>query len=635
MNLLAEWVAAAGLGEEVRDALVTWLAKQAASDQFARLEQGSLQEGGVPLRKVFVDLPIARQPFDEPDAERRKFLATLFADKPLSLSGESGGLEAEEPGDMPAPGEHVVRPRHGYVVIGGPGQGKSTLGQLACQIHRAALLAPFVDALTNVQRDVVRSFLDEATKTEIGWPAEVMFPLRVELPRAAPWLAEHGAEALGAPALLRLLSADAQKRSVDIPARALGMLLAYAPCLLVLDGLDEVGAAEDRALLVDAVRELLSALPLSRGLVVATTRPQGYAGELERIGVPLATVHLAPLNEEEALAYGDKLASTKFAAQPDDRDRVMAGLREAAQDPSTERLLTTPLQVTIVVALVQRMGRPPSERWALFKSYFETIYVREVERGTYAASLLREHKMHVTRIHARVGLLLQVESEQAGGTDARLSRERLESIADAVLKEDGIEVEDRALLVRRIVRAAEERLVFLVEPEPGRFGFEIRSLQEFMAAWALADDHDELTEARLLQVAGAPMFRAVTLLLASKFFTEGSPLRGALADRICGALDEQDTASKRTRTGALLALEILEEGSCLNQPAYVKQLMTRACELLDLPPCAEQARLAWIGSSDASKVLRERVAERLTDPNTEGALGAWVALLSPVVPRAL
>ena len=41
----------------------------------------------------------------------------------------------------------------------------------------------------------------------------------------------------------------------------------------------------------------------AHGLVVATTRPQGYGGELDRIGVPLNTLYLVHLNPEEALHW--------------------------------------------------------------------------------------------------------------------------------------------------------------------------------------------------------------------------------------------------------------------------------------------------------------------------------------------
>lgn len=633
-NLLAEWVERAGLGEEVRHALVMWFARQLVSDQYAKLEQGSHQEGGIPLRKVFVDLPLAES---SRDSQRPLFLRTLLAMSPVPMHERSGSVATEL--DREAPPARLPRdPREkaaGFLVIGGPGQGKSTLGQLACQVHRAALLTPFADHLSTLQREALAHFTEPAARKEIGAPRAPLLPLPISLPEAAAWLARRTAPdtapSATMPVLLEWLAEQSQKRGAQVSPDALGRLLGVAPFLLVLDGFDEVGAVEDRSRLVTAIAELLSSEPVraNHGLVVATTRPQGYAGELAQIGASLGTVHLASLTREEGLAYGRKLAATKLAERPDDRERVLAGLEEAAREEATARLMTTPLQVTILVALVQRMGRVPSERWGLFKRYFETIYDREVERGTYAAPLLRDHRMHVERIHARAGLLLQVESEQAGGGDARLSRERLEAIANAVLAEDEIDEETRAGLVRRITRAAEERLVFLVEPQPGRFGFEIRSLQELMAAWALAADGDAPLEARLLQVAPASMFRNVTLFLASKLFTEGSPLRAVLAERVCPALERgaDGEGPRVARAGALLALEVLEEGSALKQPRHARRLMEQACELLDLPPCEEQVRLARVEMEAAAETLRAAVETRLGEPSAPRALGAWVTLI--------
>jgi AAA domain, putative AbiEii toxin, Type IV TA system len=643
---LAEWVVRAGLGEEVRDALVKWLARQIVTDQFAKLEQGGQHEGGIPLRKVFVDLPISDQPVHDvnPHGPRRRFLETLLAMKPGPLCGPFDAFEPERipargPGSFAARGSAPAPRGPGFLVIGGPGQGKSTLGQLACQVHRAVLLEPFVDQLSPPQREVVRSFLQEQEKGQANEeiPEAPLFPLRIVLPEAAAWLANQGraeaeAEDGGSALLLRWLSAQAKTLQFQLSPEALHRLLVHAPFLLVLDGLDEVGAAEDRASLVTSIRDLLASLREgdARGLVVATTRPQGYTGELDRIEVPLATVYLAPLTQEEALAYGKKLADARFPDQPEDHARVTNGLAAAAREPTTARLLTSPLQVTILAILAQQKGTLPRDRWGLYASYFETIYNRELSRGTYAAPLLRHHKTSIEEIHRRIGLLLQVEAEQAGGTEARVTRERLAEVTDTVLREDGIDDEARLDLVERIVRAAEQRLVFMVEPEPGKFGFEIRSLQEFMAAWALAKSDDgKVTEARLLQVAKAPMFRGVTLFVVSKLFTDRSSLCNALESVVCQSLDEDETdpTSKTTCAGSLLALEILAEGSCASQPKYERQLFDRACRLLDLPPSFEQVRLAWLTSSNTEKNLSRALTSRLRRPEDGTALGAWVALI--------
>jgi hypothetical protein len=102
-NLLAEWTTAAGLGPDIHDAVVEWLAKQLVSDQFAKLEQGSHQEGRVPLRKVFVDLPITERPgFDPGHGERRHFLKELLALEPAPLCGDtvsgSASVQPQLPG---------------------------------------------------------------------------------------------------------------------------------------------------------------------------------------------------------------------------------------------------------------------------------------------------------------------------------------------------------------------------------------------------------------------------------------------------------------------------------------------------------------------------------------------------------
>ena len=252
------------------------------------------------------------------------------------------------------------------------------------------------------------------------------------------------------------------------------------------------------------------------------------------------------------------------------------------------------------------MGRAPRERWNLFSRYFAYTFDREIERNTYASALLAEHRAHIERIHARVALLLQVEAERDGGASARMTKERLEDVISEVLAEDEVAKSRRTGLIRDIASAAENRLVFLVEPEPGKFGFEIRSLQEFMAAWALTSGRDSEVEARLHQVSKAPMFRNVALFIASRLFSEGSPLRDVLADRICGSLDEDptDELSRLSKSGALLALETLEEGAALSQPKRARALMGRAISLLTLPPGLEHVRLARAANDDTSPVLR-------------------------------
>jgi hypothetical protein len=405
------------------------------------------------------------------------------------------------------------------------------------------------------------------------------------------------------------------------------------PSLIVLDGFDEVGATQDRDAIIFAARELLIRLAEHGALsqVVATTRPQGYAGELSRIGLCFKTRYLAPLLRQEALGYAEKLVEAKISGA-DQRKKTLARLIEAAAEPATQRLLTTPLQVTILTALVQQLGRAPRERWNLFYKYFSYTYDREIERDTYASGLLADHRSHIERIHARVALLLQVEAERVGGASARMSRARLEEVIESVLSEDEVSADLRMELVRDIATAAEQRLVFLVEPEPGGFGFEIRSLQEFMAAWALTSGRDIEVEARLQQVAKSPLFRNVMLFAASRLFSDGSPLREIFAERFCGGLEDnpEDEVAHLTRAGSLLALETLEEGAVLSQPKRARALMKRAVGLFSLPPGNEHTRIARVANNDTITILEESLAQELSEPPVEfrhNSISALICIL--------
>lgn len=625
---LADAAERAGLDGAALGRVRAWLGKLVEGDQFAKLEQGGHVDGGIPLRRVFVDLPVSGHGGEAEDADSRGlFVARLhgLSPRPLSMATSIPSVYGL------APEHREAQEPFGFIVIGGPGQGKSTLGQFACQLHRAALLAPARAALPETVR---RLTADLVAAREDGQPAlsgDAMFPLRIVLPDAAAWLATRAdVPGGGAPAFLRFLASRASAQEAGLTADMLAALVPELPALIVLDGLDEVGAPEDRDRLITASRELFAMLAAREAcaLVVATTRPQGYSGELERLGLPLATVHLTALSVDEALAYAKKLLAEKIP-DADELDRCIGQMREAAREPATAHLLRTPLQVTILAALVQQIGRAPSERWRLFNDYFDTLFKREIARGTFASELLSKHRTHIVEIHERVGLLLQVESEAAGGSAARLSQERLATVADTVLGEDDVAPEDRARLVRDIVKAAAERLVFLVEPEPGSFGFEIRSLQELMAARALtADTEATILEERLQEVAKSGTFRNTLLFAASRLFSEGSRYRDLFAARICPALDADPTEplAVRTKAGATLALDLLEEGSVEPQPKRARALMERAVGLLDLPPCDDQRRLARVVTRDTEAIVRDAAAARLT-AGGDAALGAWVCVI--------
>src|SRR5690606_37814643 len=119
------------------------------------------------------------------------------------------------------------------------------------------------------------------------------------------------------------------------------------------------------------------------------------------------------LDTASALAYGKKLADARHGSSSDRVNRLMARLNRAAGEPSTAHLMTTPLQVTIMAVLLDRVGKAPKDRFTLFADYYRVIFERELEKEGAANNLLRDHKIDIDSIHADVGLLLQTRSERS------------------------------------------------------------------------------------------------------------------------------------------------------------------------------------------------------------------------------
>lgn len=575
----------------LHDALSLFLQKELTASQYVNLEQaGHAPEEAIPLSRVFVDLPVADAPPHElaeefaASNEERRFISQI-AELGVTRLGQDMEYSPSSRGDG-AP----LQPGR-YVLIGGPGQGKTTVGQFLCQLFRAAVLSGVAsDSLT----PEVETALTEVRRSCEGEGLEIprgrRFPLHVVLNRFASALASPD----GPTSLLSYLADRIQQR-VDIevkPATLRDWLRAY-PWLLVLDGLDEVPPSANREAVLRAVNDFW--IDVSHGadsLVIATTRPQGYTDDFSpRHYKHQWLLHLPP---DEALRYASRLVEARYAADSDRRDKIIGRLARASTQEATGRLMRTPLQVTIMATLVDRMGQPPQDRWSLFNDYYNVIYQREMERDIPAAALLRDYAPDIHTIHRRVGLLLQVESEDAEGSEARLSGSRLGEVVATRLEEEGHDGATAEELTRQIIHAAAHRLVFLVGLEEDRVGFEVRSLQEFMAAECLMDAGDALAVDRLRAIAPAAAWRNVFTFAAGRCFSNRQHLRDTVYT-ICAELSRgADPFQRYVRGGSSLALDLLEDGSARNQPKYSRLLLGEALELTSMPPTLQQLRLAEV-----------------------------------------
>src|SRR6185312_11262567 len=342
----------------------------------------------------------------------------------------------------------------------------------------------------------------------------------------------------------------------------------------------------------------------------------------------------APLSKKRALNYGRRLLDVRYPKGSQENGTYRTRLREASNKPATARLMRSPLQVTIMTALVERVGRPPEQRWSLFTEYYRIIYDRETERGTKWSDVLRDHKPDVDQVHRQIGYLLQRRSETAGETEAKLTLPEFRELVSERLTLEGHTGQQLENLVSLMCEAVKDRLVFLAAVTDSHVGFEIRSLQEFMAADHLVDaigakpsEHEKLIQENLRSISTSLYWRNVFLFAAGRIFAKERHLREFILG-LCQEANEliDDPAASAILAGSQLALDLLEDGSARNQPNTARALMRTAARLLDISWLAFHQRLAAQCSAMPEDVLKEELGRRLGSAQEPGWSASWQCL---------
>lgn len=606
-----------------------FLQKEFLYDQPARLESAGQEfERKISLANVFVDLPITDTPHEAstPKKAAPRIIARLLSQGTHRLRQGSGSPVSEEDANDPLPAR--------FVVIGGPGQGKSTIGQFLCQLYRASILAE-TDQIEHAVKDSIRQTVETFRKSPIlqngKLPAVRRFPARIVLSQYASKLANK--KELSVLEYLRneisLLSGE------DFSLTDLKEWLSLYPWLLVLDGLDEVPSSSNRSQMLKQIENFCIDLATlnSDVQIVATTRPQNYSDDFNE--KHYKHLYLLPLSSEQAMEYGTRLVSVRCGVDERRKETVLRRLQKACETEATARLMKSPLQVTIMATLVERIGEPPQERYRLFEQYYRTIYEREMGREGELSEILSHRKNDIDTIHFRTGLVLQSESEKAGKTDARLSDEKFRLLVANRLAEVGVQGDEVQELIAQLAAGSIERLVFLVRPQVNQVGFEIRSLQEFMAAEAILRDSDVVVIDRLRTIAPISYWRNVFLFAVGKCFSEKEHLLPEI-NQICRELNDRltDAISEATYWGSRLALDILAEGVARHHPKFERLLAENALLLTRLPDVDVNYRLGSVYNERLMDLYQKSIRDGLEHMRFVHQYGAW-ALLSNLADRGV
>jgi hypothetical protein len=532
----------------------SYLRTAISREENAQLDQaGDVSEQPIPLQKIFFDLDAYVQDLTKPAFER------------LGERASRRNLPFEDDPRTPLVWLLLNSDLDRVVIVGGPGEGKSTLGQYLAQIHRAALLdrAEEMALATDYIPDLPR------------------LPFRVVLRDFAQWLATRASDSSESDSLDSFISEQvARFASRPFVEKDLHEILRSNPVLLVLDGLDEVTDVVVRKLLISRLSEFLdrSDNTLHSNLqVVATTRPTGYTDQFD----PKAFLHfrLHKLRPEQVRGYVEKWAIARLLDEPKAL-RLYHTIEECIKDQQISLLMTTPLQVTILILIINSGGTPPRQREALFDEYLEVIYKREKAKGL---GIIKSEKELLIGLHKYIGYLLQEEATRASTSSAALPRKVYDTVVRDYLRahdpyspDDEIQAEWKAITLD-----AGERLVLIVESPADIFGFELRSIQEFFAACYLSDtaaNTDQRYE-RFTAIACLPHWRNVALFFAGRA-GRNYPGEAAYVVEACRQIDREGV-DVFVRRGAEVALELAADRALGPNRVLQRSLIEHGLAILD------------------------------------------------------
>lgn len=579
-----------GRNADAMDTITNFAAKELYASRNVRLTRSGSDRDHESLADIGIDLPATErnQPFDD-DGE------------PVTLEVAETVLES---------GNRPLKVSDGgfcTVLIGGPGQGKSTIGQLICQAYRVALLQGQADELAPSDREVLNGTIAHLKSIGVALPTMLRWPVYIQLSQYSENIFEPGDNSIQAyitDQVNSLGGGSIQKSDINA-------WLADWPWMVVLDGLDEVPDAHTRARLLSRVQEFVTDAASKRAdiLILATTRSQGYQQDLD-VHKP-KELDLAELSQNQALSYGRKLVASRNPGEPRRAQEVYARLEGAAKEQATANLMGSPLQVSIMTSLLEDRVRVPSTRYKLFAEFYETVFRREANKWGRLGAKVERHKTDIDKLHDGAGIQLHVASEKSGQADVHLSKEDVKGIArDHLVNVQTYEVPEAEKIANELVDLATDRLVLLVESANDHWGFEVRSFQEFMASRFITEGSDELVLSRLKALGRSSHWRNTWLFAAARVFDARPRLRNGLVD-VLREFDDESVADQIVKPGAQLSCDLVMDNFAAEAPGLRRRLLLHCVELLDAPQLPKSIISVLDAAAASDTVVRVAIQEKM------------------------
>ena len=392
----------------------------------------------------------------------------------LALEQRASGREAAQAVDV----VELVKDNDCVVILGEPGSGKTTLMKYLALRHAAARLDE-----------------DARARGEIG---AARLPLYV---RAGDFSRSRGhrggLRAFIAP-FLGELECPVDRERVDAVLEA---AFRAGRCVLLVDGLDEVTSAQDRARVVEAISDFVAAQHPRGNKVVCTSRLSGYAAA--PLPPQFVTVRLTEMDDAmierflelyvPAIEFAEAGGRHADVARAHARRTVDTLLSAFRSTPGVRRLAANPLLLTALLLVHRTRGALPERRVDAYKAVTDALaHSWRAAQGVPIMALPNDQ--HLTKWLTRLAAWMHQERPEGSATRRDLlelwgplwAEQNHQTWDPKVLDAAEPSTTEPGRAVVAFAEKIEEHCGLLVERAPRRWGFPHLTFEEFYTGRALA-----------------------------------------------------------------------------------------------------------------------------------------------------
>lgn len=459
--------------KERRESIIkSYLSDQYLIDDEVKFRQIDLHNK---LLDLFTDLPIRIKKFNQRDKKLINALDDYDKNNMRNIAPEEfnsfQGLETIKAASFllyPKVQNEIER----ILIEGGPGQGKSTISQYICQVHRVRLLNKHSD-------------LELLPKHIRHTP--VRFPFKIDLRHVALWvenknpyqgmLSEQKFKLIWKNSLQSFLIGHISyhSQSDTFNSDDLFSILKNSSVLFVFDGFDEIADIQIRKDVIEFINKGINRIKEnSKSIqIVITSRPAAFSDTIVFSEDEYPHFQLTDITTNATKEYVDKWTK---ASKLNDREsnEIKKLVNEKLQLPHLKELAKSPMQLAIFISLLKTRGESlPNKRTAMYDSYIELFFNRESEKN----STIRDHRDLIIDIHQYLAWILHSEAEVLGNSGS-ISVEKLQKTLHTYLEKEGHKTE----IATHLFHVMQERVCAIVSRVQGTYEFEVQPLREYFCA---------------------------------------------------------------------------------------------------------------------------------------------------------